>query len=91
MVITKEWLESCLTAEGAYTHAQVLVLVEAGLIPPFDKSFPPHGWAKRIIGKSLPDDLAQRFHENRNLYKTKRGYRVKVSPKEQGEGNLSLF
>lgn len=91
MLITKDWLESCQTVEGAYTHAQVLVLVEAGLIPPFDHSFPPHGWAKRIIGKTIPDDLAERFRENRKLYKTKRGYRVRDSDKEQGDGNLSLF
>jgi len=91
MTITKEWLERCQTSEGAYTHSQVLVLVEARLIPPFDKSFPPHGWAKSIIGKSIPDDLADRFFENRKLYKTKRGYRVREPKKEQGEGNLSLF
>ena len=91
MLITKDWLESCQTDKGAYTHAQVLVLVEAGLIPPFDKSFPPHGWARRIIGKTIPDDLAERFRENQKLYKTKRGYRVRDSDKEQGDGNLSLF
>ena len=88
MLITKDWLESCMTAEGAYTHAQVLVLVEAGLIPPFDKSFPPHGWAKQIIGKTLRDNLAERFRENRKLYKTKRGYRIKERPDDEGQGSL---
>ena len=88
MLITKDWLESCMTAEGAYTHAQVLVLVEAGLIPPFDKSFPPHGWAKRIIGKTLRDDLAERFRENRKLFRTKHGYKIKEKPEEEGQGSL---
>ena len=91
MVITKEWLQQCRTEKGAFTGSQIKILVEAGLIPRPEKSFPPTGWAKEIIGKSLPDDLAERFRENRNLYRTKHGYRVKVSPKEQGEGNLSLF
>lgn len=90
MLITRNWLESCRTAKGAFTHAQVLILVEAGLIPPFDKSFPPTGWPNKIIGKTIPDDLAKRFYEYRKLYKTKKGYKIKESPAEEQE-QMFLF
>ena len=58
-IITKDWLNSCMTENGAYTKAQGKVF---GILQ-FRS-----GWKKRLIGRVITEDEKQAFEAGAKVF-----------------------